>query len=289
MNIVFGNGNGTFGLLKTWSIGNESSPQGITAADFNGDNYLDIAVANMYNNNISLFFGNGNGSFSAQTTVSTGRNSNPYSISVSDFNVDGYIDIVVDNDGSRTIGILLGFGNGSFQSYQTYFIGAFYRTFSFAIGDFNSDRRPDVVFTYFANSDGNEGIYANYNVSIFFGYGNGTLSPKVVFPIANLTRYPVVSVGDVNGDGYLDIIATVTNIYYSISIFIGDGKGNFQPQLVSTILDNSEIVVSKVADFNGDGYQDILALEQTSGGVVILLNKGWCYPNTTAKTSTLIY
>ena len=44
-------------------------------------------------------------------------------LDVGDFNHDGCLDIVVANYGSNTIGILLGYGNGSFATIVTYSTG----------------------------------------------------------------------------------------------------------------------------------------------------------------------
>ncbi len=70
-----------------------SDPISGALADFNGDNYLNIAVANIYTDNVGVFLGNGDGTFIQQTTYSTGLASQPYYVIVADFNNDNISDI----------------------------------------------------------------------------------------------------------------------------------------------------------------------------------------------------
>ena len=75
--ILWGSANGTFTSSTTYSTGEGSLPYMLTIIDINSDNHLDIIVANSGTNNIGIFFGFGNGSFSTQQTHSTGPNSIP--------------------------------------------------------------------------------------------------------------------------------------------------------------------------------------------------------------------
>ena len=143
--IFFGYGNGSFGNQITYSTGYDSLPYSVVVADFNNDHHLDIAVANYGTDNIGIFLGYGNGSFTTQTTYSTGLRSNPYSIAVNDFNNDGHLDIAVANSGTNNVGIFLGYGNGSFVSQKTYLISPESNPHSIVIGDFNQDNQLDIA------------------------------------------------------------------------------------------------------------------------------------------------
>ncbi|CAF1660472.1 unnamed protein product, partial [Rotaria magnacalcarata] len=70
-------------------------PSSVVVSDFNNDTRLDIVVANVYGNDVSVLLGYDNGSFQNQMTFSTG--SYPLSLAVSDFNNDTRLDIVVAN------------------------------------------------------------------------------------------------------------------------------------------------------------------------------------------------
>ena len=67
----------------------------VTAGDFNGDGYLDLAVANYSSNTVSILLNNGNGTFTQSSTSGVG--SDPHSITAGDFNGDGYLDLAVAN------------------------------------------------------------------------------------------------------------------------------------------------------------------------------------------------
>ena len=65
-------------------VGN--SPRSVIHGDFNGDGILDIALANINSNTISVLLGNGDGSYHAAVTYATGAS--PYAIARGDFNGD---------------------------------------------------------------------------------------------------------------------------------------------------------------------------------------------------------
>jgi hypothetical protein len=104
--IFLSKGDGTFADQQTYFTGSESLPYSIAVADFNRDNYLDIAVANYGINSIGIFLGNGNKTFTDQTLFSLGS-SRPLFIAIGDFNSDNRTDIVASNYGTNNIGILL--------------------------------------------------------------------------------------------------------------------------------------------------------------------------------------
>ncbi|CAF4344529.1 unnamed protein product, partial [Adineta steineri] len=120
ISIFYGSGTGKFSNAITFFTGYDSIPMGITVGDFNNDKQMDIAIANSGTNNVGILLGNGNSSFATQTIFSTGIGSHPYSIATHDFNGDNFLDIVVANHGSNSVGVLLGYGNGSFAHSTTY-------------------------------------------------------------------------------------------------------------------------------------------------------------------------
>ena len=105
------------------STGAGSQPYSIAVGDFNNDSRLDIVVPNYWAYNIGVFLGYGNGTFSSQTTFSTGDNSQPIEVVVGDFNNDDQLDIAVANYWADNVGIFLGYGNGTFASQVTYSTG----------------------------------------------------------------------------------------------------------------------------------------------------------------------
>ena len=145
--VSMGYGNGTFADLTIYHMPNGSHPSWIVVSDFNNDHIRDIAVANRDQNHIGILFGYGNGTFKDVRIYSTGNNSGPCSITVEDFNQDHLMDIAVANQFSRTIGVFLGYGNGTFSSQTTYSTGSKSMLFSINVGDLNNDSVLDIAFT----------------------------------------------------------------------------------------------------------------------------------------------
>jgi hypothetical protein len=79
----------------------------VAVVDVNSDNKPDIIVANYYNNNVGVLLNSGNGTFTAQTSYSTGVGSYPYAVAVVDVNSDNKPDIIVANHGNSNVGVLL--------------------------------------------------------------------------------------------------------------------------------------------------------------------------------------
>jgi hypothetical protein len=145
ISILFGYKNESFGNQITYSTGYDSRPYFVVVVDFNNDRHLDIVVASYGTNNVGVFLGYGNGSFTIQTTYSISPQSGPYSITVNDFNNDGQLDIAVANSGTNTVSIFLGYGNGTFRSQKTYSVSPGSRPQSIIVGDFNQDNQLDIA------------------------------------------------------------------------------------------------------------------------------------------------
>ena len=96
--------------------GSMSAPQSLATADFNGDGKPDLVVANHGNSTVTIWLGNGDGTFALASGSPITVGSNPSSVVVGDFNRDGKLDLAVANNGSQTMSILLGNGSGGFSS-----------------------------------------------------------------------------------------------------------------------------------------------------------------------------
>lgn len=108
LSILFGNGAGGFGPPNLISIGAEAShPVFVTVSDFNGDGKLDLLTSNLYSSNISVFLGNGNGSFGFPKTFSLGGDALPYFVAVGDFNMDGRPDLMTAAADGNSVAFLL--------------------------------------------------------------------------------------------------------------------------------------------------------------------------------------
>lgn len=156
----------------------------ILIADFNGDGKADCVVS-MQVGGVSVLLGNGDGTLQTPITTLTVPGIVELSqFAAADFNGDGKTDLAFTSSGGTTVSVMLGKGDGTFQSPVTYAAGSV----SIAVGDFNGDGIPDLATT----GDGT-------NVDILLGNGDGTFQPSRSFPIGFGALAMVVA--DFNGDG----------------------------------------------------------------------------------------
>src|SRR5258707_853361 len=125
------------------------APQSVAMGDFNGDGVPDLATANWGSNDVSVFLGNGDGSF--QTARGFGADTSPSSVALGDFNGDGVPDLAVANNSSNDVSVLLGNGDGSFQPARNF--GAGSGPNFVAVGNFNGDAVLDLIVANHSNSD----------------------------------------------------------------------------------------------------------------------------------------
>jgi hypothetical protein len=93
--VLLGYENGTFSIQTTFSTGSNSPPISTDTGDCDNDSHLDIVVVNFGRYNVVILLGYVNGDFTVTTKHSTGNNSSPRSITVSDFDNDNRVDIAI--------------------------------------------------------------------------------------------------------------------------------------------------------------------------------------------------
>jgi hypothetical protein len=254
VSVLLGNGNGTFQPHVQYASG--SGPQALLAADFNRDGRLDLAVANARENTVSVFIGQGDGTFGTRNDQSTGGTS-PSSVVTADFNGDSNTDVAVANQGSNTVTVSLGNEDGTFQSPQSFATGR--SPAIIAVADFNGDSKLDLAVT---NSLDN-------TVSILLGNGDGTFQPQTAVP-AGTGPQGILAV-DFNGDSKVDL--TVANfVDNTVWVLLGNGNGTFQAPV--TLATGANPISLAAADFNLDGKLDLAVANQGANTVSVLLGIG---------------
>ena len=187
--------------------------------------------------------------------VSYTASNSPVSIAVADFNNDGKQDLALTSESLGNVSVLLGNGNGTFQTAVSSTVGQGPR--SVAVGDFNGDGNPDLVTV---NEYGN-------NINILIGNGDGTFKAPVSYMAGTNPRSVVV--GDFNRDGIMDL-AVANYGSGGISILLGKGDGTFQGATSVPVAANPQSLA--IADMNTDGKADLVVAAGSS--VSILLGKG---------------
>jgi len=139
--VLINDGDGTFGDIGPIPYGVGGSPYSITSKDLNNDGKPDIITANRDDNNVTVLFNNGDGSFRSNGSFPTG--SGPRSVISVDLNGDGSYDIVSANQYSNNISILYNDGKGSFGSPQNQIAGT--GAISVSSGDYNKDGIQDLA------------------------------------------------------------------------------------------------------------------------------------------------
>ncbi len=217
ISLFFGNGKGGFSAPTTVPaiLRTGRSPTGLAAANLNGAKYtngqpiLDLAVTNQGDNTVSVFIGNGDGTFGAPATYTTGAA--PVFVASGDFNGDGIPDLAVANNTDNTVSILFGqagtngAANGTFGPRTDYEAGS--GPTSIAIADYNLDGIQDLAVT---DSGSN-------TISLLFGLTGGTFNANYELSVG--TDPLSIVTADFNGHGLPDA-AIANNGSNTVSVII---------------------------------------------------------------------
>lgn len=296
--------NGSGGFLPVASYPAQNSPRKIISGDFDGDSIKDLAALNFGSNSISVFMNAGNGTFIAAVNYVIGANVTAFttadlngdtlpelictrgsdihvlinngagvflpqpsftcpgvvqSIVAGKFNNDAFYDIVFSTNGMFNY-VKLGTGLGTFTAPNYSFITSAY-LFDMVAGDFNNDGITDI-----AGSGGSSAYILTNNGNASFTFVD---VPSAGGGIG-------VAKGDLNNDGYLDVIASRFLTGTAVSVSINNGNGTFYKLTgfsVSGTNPGGGAGVA-VADFNGDGKNDIAATSQYGGEAWVFFNTG---------------
>jgi len=292
--VLLGNGEGTFQAAKLYDAGGQSSLW-VAVADVNGDGKPDVIVANQCadesctGGSLSVLLGNGNGTFQAAVAYSPGglRTS---SVAVADLAGNGKLDLVATNACADlnscenflggSVSVLLGNGDGTFQTAVSYPSGSGEAPTSVVAADLSGNNKLDLVIAECPYSSLSCG-YGGGDVGVLLGNGDGTFQPIVTYPSGGYPFSAVVA--GLTGNGIPDVLAFDTcsgpncALDALLGVLLGNGDGTFQ-NVVTYDTGGTGGGAGAVADVNGDGKLDAIVTISTygcsSGAVGVLLGNG---------------
>ncbi len=236
----------------------------LAAGDINGDGKLDLVASTNGSGGVTVFFGDGFGTFTSSPLHTVGSIYATQSL-LADVNGDGKLDLLLAGGGGQstayTLSVSLGQGDGTFLDAAIY--SPAYGSARFALGDFNGDGKPDlaVADSYYSNRD------PGSLIKILLNDGNG----RFVESGSVYTGFAPAGIAakDVDGDGKLDLVTcNAPNSSPSISILLGNGDGTFRTR--TDYPTPSPYRFLALDDLNGDGFPDIVA--GTGNRIGVLLN-----------------
>ena len=174
VSIFLGDGDGSFEYFRDFTV--LTNPLDMEIGDFNNDGNMDIITGGVGSHEVSYLQGFGNGSFEL-----FGRSvgDDVYDLTSGDYNEDGNLDLAFALwiDFFRTMRVIFGDGNGSFEGPQDYTCGTFPSTILSA--DFDNDKHIDLGVV--CGSDD--------NVELFFGDGTGAFHVRIAYPVGRSPRW----------------------------------------------------------------------------------------------------
>ncbi|MHC1703733.1 MAG: FISUMP domain-containing protein [Tenuifilaceae bacterium] len=252
-------------------------PYPIVLGDVDGDNKLDLIVANYGSNTVSVYRNISTSgsisasSFAAKVDFTTGAN--PNSVSIRDLDGDGRPDLLVVNVTDNTVSILRNLSSIGIITTSSFAPKVDFSTGTspegIATGDIDGDGKPDIIVSNFPSNT----ISVFRNTCSIGSIAASSFDAKINFNTGSGPHY--VALGDIDGDSKTDI--AVANYYgNSVSVFRNTSTtGSIVTGSLSAKIDFTTGLTPysvAIGDIDGDGKPDLVAPNNYSGTVSVLKN-----------------
>lgn len=212
-------------------------------ADCDKDGYLDIIVARYISGYGAIYWGSEMGYSPGDLTLLSAMGA--HNFETNDFNKDGWIDILFEQQNGGISIVYWGSASGYTQDSTYQLVNPGPNTHGSSVADLNGDGMLDIVLTCFGGS----------SLYIYTGNINGFTLWQELTPGP---CYGGSSIADIDGDGFLDIICTPGyGVQQHPMIYWGSSAGYSQSNKTEIGIP-SDASGLLVADFDIDGYLDVL-------------------------------
>jgi hypothetical protein len=236
-------------------------PQHLAAADFDADGSIDVASANqgptpLFGASVGVGLGTGTGALSAPVTTQLPSSWGGCDLAAGTFDAAPGADLMVlgcTTGGTGPLFALASDGDGTFTVRQQIANTA---SGQLAAADFSGDGVDDVAFS----------LQGTAQLRIYLGLGDGTFGPAATFtpPFSSWD----VAAGDIDGDGDPDVVGAGGGPVWTMT---NQGGGSFGGAASDSSIQAFELAL---ADYNGDGRDDVAAVDASGGHVTAGLSQG---------------
>lgn len=264
LSVLLNRGDASFEPELTFPCG--MGPNSIALADMDGDDDLDAITSNGYfgESDVSVLYNDGSGNLSTRVDFALGEQ--PSKLAAGDLSGDGFPDLAITVSGAFTrLLVVINDGTGGLGAPVAYDLSStiYQPGPGVALADIDNDGDRDVLMSEY-NSSGKVAVFTNG------GTGSLTLSAHLLLP-ASFGSYRLAA-GDVNGDGWQDILGVGLSDQHGYALIASNGAGGFLPATKASTGEMARAI--ELGDADGDGDLDVFVANGGSNTVTVHENEG---------------